>query len=68
MEELIRALGTAENKAIKIALTDRHCVNRCFDFLGLIYPDWSSIELKDAEVGKKRKWAEAGDTLTSMSK
>ena len=68
VEELIEALGTAENKAIKIALADRHHVNRCFDLLGLIYPDWPSVELKDAEVGKKRKRARAGDKLTSTSK
>ena len=68
VEELIRALGTAENKAIKIPLADRHHVHRCFDLLGLIHPDWSSTELKDAEVGKKRKRARAGDTLMSTSK
>ena len=68
VEELIRALGTAENKAIKITLADRHRVNQCFDLLGLIYLDWSSMELKDAEVGKKRKRARAGDKLTSTSK
>ena len=39
VEELIGALGTVENKAIKIALVDRHHFNRCFDLLGLIYPD-----------------------------
>ena len=68
VEELIGALWTTENKAIKIALADRHHVNRCFDLLGLIYPDWPSVELKDAEVGKKRKRARAGDKLTSTSK
>ena len=63
VEELIGALGTAENKAIKIALADHHRVNRCFDLLGLIYLDWPFVELKDAEVGKKRKRSRAGDTL-----
>ena len=55
VEELIEALGTAENKAIKIALADHHRVNRCFNLLGLIYLDWPSMELKDVGVGKKRK-------------
>ena len=55
VEELIGALGTTKNKAIKIALADCHRVNRCFDLLGLVYPDWPSMELKDAGVGKKRK-------------
>jgi len=68
VEELIRALGTAENKAIKIALADRHCVNRCFDLFGLIYPDWPSVELKDVKVGKRRKRAGASDNIMSMSK
>jgi hypothetical protein len=68
VEELIGALGTTKNKAIKIALADRHRVNRCFDLLGLVYPDWPCVELKDAEGGKKRKRAEAGDKLMSMSK
>ena len=68
VEELIGALGTAKNKAIKIALADRHRVNRCFDLLGLVYSDWPFVELKDVEVGKKRKRAKAGDTVTSRSK
>ena len=68
VEQLIGALGTDENKAIKIALADHHRVNRCFDLLGLIYPIWPSVELKDAEVGKKRKRVGAGDKLTSTSK
>ncbi|XP_066351472.1 autophagy-related protein 23-like [Miscanthus floridulus] len=50
MEDLIGALGTAENKVIKIALADRHRVNRCFDLLGFVYLDWSSVELKDVEA------------------
>ena len=68
MEEIIGALGTAENKALKIALADHHHVNWFFDLLGLIYPDWPSVELKDAEVGKTRKRARASDTLSSTSK
>ena len=40
IEDLIGALGTEENKVIKIALADRHRVNRCFDLLGLTYLDW----------------------------
>ena len=36
VEELIGALGTAENKAIKIVLADYHRGNRCFDLLGLV--------------------------------
>jgi oligoribonuclease NrnB/cAMP/cGMP phosphodiesterase (DHH superfamily) len=39
VEELIRALGSTETKAIRIALADHHRVNRAFDFLGLAYPD-----------------------------
>jgi hypothetical protein len=66
MEELIEALRTAENKAIKIALADRH--RRCFDLLGLVYPDWPSVELNDVEGGKKTKRAEVGDKLMSTSK
>jgi hypothetical protein len=34
----------------------------------LVYLDWPSVELKDAEASKKRKQAEVGDKLTSMSK
>ena len=40
IEELIGALGNTETKAIRIALADRHHVNRVFDLLGLAYPDW----------------------------
>ena len=68
MEELIRALGTAENKAIKIAMADRHHVNRCFDLLGLVYPDWPSKEPKDSEVGKNKKQVGADDIVSSTSK
>jgi hypothetical protein len=68
VNELIGALGTAKNKVIKIALADHHRVNRCFDLLGLVYPDWPSVELKDAEASKKRKRAKVGDKLMSMSK
>ena len=68
VEGLIRALGTQENKAIKVALADRQCVNRCFDLLGLTYPDWPSMELKDAKGSKKRKRAEGGGKLVSTSK
>ena len=68
MEELIEARGTTEYKAIKIALADHHRVNRCFNLLGLIYLDWSSMELNDAEVGKKRKRAWAGVNLMCTSK
>lgn len=56
----IRALGTQENKVIKVALADHQCVNRCFDLLGLTYLDWPFVELKDAEGSKKGKRAEAG--------
>ena len=38
-EELVGALGHAEIKAIRVALANRHCVNRAFDLLGLTYPD-----------------------------
>ena len=34
VEALIRALGTQENKAIKVALANRQRVNRCFELLG----------------------------------
>jgi hypothetical protein len=68
VEGLIGALRTQENKAIKVALADRQRVNRCFDLLGLIYPDWPSVEFKDVEGSKKRKRAEAGGKLTSTSK
>ena len=68
VEELIGALGTAKNKAIKIALADRHRVNRCFDLLGLVYPDWPSMELKDSEVGKNKKQVGADDIVSSTSK
>jgi hypothetical protein len=68
VDELIRALGTTKNKVIKIALADRHRVNWCFNLLRLVYLDWPSVELKDAEGGKKRKRVEAGDKLMSMSK
>jgi hypothetical protein len=39
IEELIRALGSTETKAIRIALANHHRVNRAFDLLGLAYPD-----------------------------
>ena len=68
VEALIRALGTQENKVIKVGLADHHRVNRCFDLLGLTYPDWSSMELKDAEGSMKRKRAEVGGELVSTSK
>ena len=68
IEGLIGALSTQENKVIKAGLADRQCVNRCFDLLGLTYPDWSSMELKDAEGSMKRKRAEVGGKLVSMSK
>ena len=60
IEGLIGALSTQENKAIKVALADHQRVNRCFDLLGLTYPDWLSVELKGAEGSKKRKRAEVG--------
>ena len=34
VEGLIGALGTQENKAIKVVLADCQHVNRCFDLLG----------------------------------
>jgi hypothetical protein len=68
VEELIGPLGTAKNKVIKVALANRHRVNRCFDLLGLTYPDWPFVELKDAEGGKKRKRAKEGDKLMGTSK
>ena len=34
VDGLIGALGTQENKAIKVALADHQRVNRCFDLLG----------------------------------
>jgi hypothetical protein len=55
VEELIEALGTQENKAIKVALANHPRVNRCFDLLGLTYPDWPEVDLKDVEGGRKRK-------------
>ena len=36
IKELIGALWNTKNKAIKIALADRHRVNRCFNLLGLV--------------------------------
>lgn len=68
MDELIGALGTTKNKAMKVALADRHRVNRCFGLLGLVYPDWPSVELKDAAASKKRKQAEVDDKFMSASK
>ena len=53
---------------IKVALADCQRVNRCFDLLGLTYPDWLSVELKDADGSKKRKRAKMGGKLVSMSK
>jgi phosphoribosyl-ATP pyrophosphohydrolase len=38
-EELVSALGTIENKAIRATLADRHRVNQSFDLLGLMYPN-----------------------------
>lgn len=67
-EELIGALGNAENKAIKIALANRHGVNHYFDLLGLVYLDWPSMESKDVDVGKKRKRSTAGDVPVGSSK
>ena len=34
VDGLIGALGTQENKAIKVALADHQRVNQCFDLLG----------------------------------
>ena len=67
VEELIGSLGNTETKVIRIALADHHHVNRSFDLLGLSYPNWPQVDLKEAEGGKKRKRAEASDKLTSTS-
>lgn len=40
-KELIGALRSTVNKAIRVALADHHRVNRAFDLLGLMYPVWS---------------------------
>lgn len=39
-KELVGALSNAKAKAIRAALADRNCINRAFDLLGLMYPDW----------------------------
>lgn len=36
-------------------------MNRCFDLLGLTYPNWPAVDLKDTEGSRKRKRAEAGE-------
>jgi hypothetical protein len=68
VDELIGALGTQENKAIKIALANHPRVNRCFDLLGLTYPNWPEVDLKDAGGGRKRKRAARRDKGTGTSK
>jgi len=68
IEDLIGALGTAENKVVKVALADRPRVNRCFDLLGLTYPDRPMVDLKDAEGGRKRKRSVMRDKGIDTSK
>lgn len=53
---------------IRIALADHHHVNRSFNLLGLTYPDWLQVDLKEGVGGKERKRAEASDNPTSTSK
>ena len=38
-EEQVGALGNVEAKAIRVALADRHRVNRAFNLVGSTYPD-----------------------------
>lgn len=49
------ALLLPELKLIKKAFADCHQVNRCFDILGLGYPDWPVVDSTGADVGGKRK-------------
>jgi hypothetical protein len=55
VEGLIGPLMLPENKLIKKALADSCRVNRCFDILGLGYPDWLAVDSSGGEVGGKRK-------------
>jgi hypothetical protein len=43
-------------------------VNCCFDLLGLTYPDWPKMDLKDAEGGRKRKRSMTRDKGTGTSR
>lgn len=59
-KDLVGPLMTPKLKLIKKALDSRHRVNRCFDLLGVAYPDWPSLDVSGSEAGVKRKRGSAG--------
>lgn len=65
IEKLVSGLGNTEIRVIHVALANHHRVNHAFDLLGLTYPDWPLVELKEARGSKKRKRFEASGKLTS---
>jgi hypothetical protein len=66
IEELISGLGNTEIRVIHAALANHRRVNCAFDLLGLTYPDWPLVELKEARGCKKRKRSEASGKLTGV--
>jgi hypothetical protein len=55
VEDLVGPLMRPKIKAIRKALGGHRRVNRCFNILGLGYPDWPTVDLSRSEVGGKRK-------------
>jgi hypothetical protein len=60
VENLVGPLMTPELKLIWNALDKRWRVNRCFDLLGIVYPDWPP-DASGSEVGGKRKRGSPGE-------
>jgi hypothetical protein len=55
VENLVGPLLTPELKLIWNALDKRWRINRCFDLLGIVYPDWPLVDASGSEVDGKRK-------------
>lgn len=54
-EDLVGLLMSSELKGIMDALNSRCRVNRCFDLIGVVYPNYPSVAASGSEGGPKRK-------------